>query len=169
MDEQAISRIMKIGGVFLAAVFAGLCVPGFITGETEFMNELYEKVGTAAEIGAIAAFSLWMARIGFIQWKKRKFPYSKAIQFIFKLLNKNHVLIGWVGFAAAFAHGSYFFLQTSEESGSIYSGLAAFIAFSALVFVGMILKRSKRQRIKRIHRGIAIVFAVGLGVHLLFG
>ncbi|MEH7883448.1 hypothetical protein V7654_03885 [Bacillus sp. JJ1609] len=173
MTQKFFSRIIKIGGTALITIFSIMFVLGFITGETDLMSELYKKMGTMAEIAAIAAFALWVIRLAFIELKKRKFTYVKWIQLGFKLLKEHHMIIGWVAFSAALAHGSYFFLQTSEEAESIYSGLATLIGFAILVSFGLILnkwgKGKKYLRFKKIHQAIAVVFGIALGIHLLFG
>lgn len=155
------------------SIFSVLFIIGFITGETDLMSEIYEKIGTMAEIAAIAAFALWISRLALMQLKKRKPPFVKWFQLLFKILKEHHTLIGWAAFTAALAHGSYFFLQTSEEIESIYSGLATFSALAVLVAVGFILnkwgKGKKYLKFKKIHQGIAIVFGIALGIHLLFG
>lgn len=170
---QVFSRVVQAGGGLMISLFAILVMIGFINGETDLMNEVFEKTGTIAEIFAIAAFSLWVLRLSFIQFKKRDFPYKKWIQLAFKFLKEHHVLIGWVAFSAAIAHGSYFFLQTSEEKTSIYSGLITLVGFAILVSFGHILKKwGKGKRFlkyKKIHQGISIAFGLALAVHLLFG
>jgi threonine/homoserine/homoserine lactone efflux protein len=87
----------------------------------------------------------------------------------FKILKDHHILIGWVAFSAAFVHGSYFFLQTSEEMESIFSGLVTLIGFAILVSFGLLLNKLGNRKYKKIHQWIAIVFGIALGVHLLFG
>ncbi|MBT2678895.1 hypothetical protein J7E38_07755 [Bacillus sp. ISL-35] len=173
MSKDALSKWIKFGGYIVTALFAGLLIPGFFTGETDLMSELYEKVGSIAEIGAIAAFALWLARILFLQLKKRKVGFLKWVQLAFKLLREHHTLIGWAAFSGALAHGSYFFLQTNEEWESIYSGLATLIGFAFLVTFGLILdkwaKGKKYLAYKKIHQAFAIVFGIALGAHLLFG
>lgn len=173
MSQDALSKWIKLGGYIVTAAFAGLLILGFFTGETDLLSELFEKVGTAAEIGAIAAFALWLARLLFLQLKKRKFAFLNWIQLAFKLLREHHTLIGWAAFSGALAHGSYFFLQTNEEWESIYSGLATLIGFALLVTFGLILdkwaKGKKYLTYKKVHQAIAIVFGFALGVHLLFG
>ena len=173
MSENLLSKWIRLGGYLLIAAFAGLLILGFIIGETDLMSELYKKVGTIAEIGAITAFALWIVRILFLQLKKRKFAFLKWVQLAFKLLREHHTQIGWAAFSAALAHGSYFFLQTNEEWESIYSGLATLIGFGILVTFGLILdkrvKGKKYLKYKKIHQAIAIVFGFALGVHLLFG
>lgn len=173
MTQEFFSRMIKIGGTALITIFAIMFVLGFITGETDFMSELYKTMGTMAEIAVIAAFALWVIRLAFIELKKRKFTYVKWVQLGFKLLKEHHMIIGWVAFSAALAHGSYFFLQTSEEVESIYSGLATLIGFAILVTFGFILnkwgKGKQYIKLKKYHQAIAIVFGIALGIHLLFG
>lgn len=173
MSKDALSKWIKLGGYIITASFAGLLVLGFVIGETDLMSDLYKKVGTIAEIGAITAFALWIVRLLFLQLKKRKFAFLKWVQLAFKLLREHHTLIGWAAFSGALAHGSYFFLQTNEEWESIYSGLATLIGFAFLVTFGLILdKRVKGKKYltyKKIHQAIAIVFGIALGVHLLIG
>ncbi|MGV2939815.1 hypothetical protein AB5I83_09510 [Mesobacillus sp. LC4] len=173
MSKNALSKWIKFGGYTVIAIFAGLFILGFMTGETDLMSELLEKGGTIAEIGAITAFALWIVRLLFLQLKKRNFVFVKWIQLAFKLLREHHTLIGWAAFSAALAHGSYFFLQTNEEWESIYSGLATLIGFAFLVIFGLTLdkwvKGKKYLTYKKIHQAIAIVFGLALGVHLLFG
>lgn len=173
LSQNVFSKVIKTGGALLIAVFAAMFILGFMTGETDLMSELFEKVGTMAEIAAIAAFALWVIRLAFIKLKKRKFTFIKWIQMAFKILKEHHILIGWVAFSAALAHGSYFFLQTSEETESIYSGLATLIGFAILISFGLIInkwgKGKRYLKYKKIHQGIAIVFGIALGVHLLFG
>jgi hypothetical protein len=173
MSNNALSKWIKFGGYTVMAISAGLFVLGFMTGETDLMSELFEKVGTIAEIGAITAFALWMARLLFLQLKKRNFVLIKWVQLAFKLLREHHTLIGWAAFSAALAHGSYFFLQTNEESESIYSGLATLVSFAILVIIGLMLDKSARGKkyltFKKIHQAIAIAFGFALGIHLLFG
>lgn len=173
MSKNALSKWIQFGGYTVIAIFAGMFVLGFMTGETDLMSELFEKGGTIAEIGAITAFALWIVRLLFLQLKKRKFVFVKWTQMAFKLLREHHTLIGWAAFSAALAHGSYFFLQTNEEWESIYSGLATLIGFGVLVSFGLFLdKRAKGKKyltFKKIHQAIAIVFGFALGIHLLFG
>ncbi|NKE06758.1 hypothetical protein [Mesobacillus selenatarsenatis] len=173
MSKNALSKWIKFGGYIVIAIFTGLFILGFMTGETDLMSELFEKGGTIAEIGAITAFALWMVRLLFLQLKKRNFVFVNWVQLAFKLLREHHTLIGWAAFSAALAHGSYFFLQTNEEWESIYSGLATLIGFAFLVIFGLTLdkwaKGKKYLTYKKIHQAIAIVFGLALGVHLLFG
>lgn len=77
MSQDALSKWIKLGGYIVTAAFAGMLILGFFTGETDLLSDLYEKVGTAAEIGAIAAFALWLARLLFLQLKKRKVGFLK--------------------------------------------------------------------------------------------
>lgn len=173
MTWQVFSRVVKAGGGVVISLFAVFVLIGFRTGETDLMNEVFEKIGTIAEISAIAAFSLWLLRLSFIELKKRHFPSIKWIQLTFKFLKEHHVLMGWVAFSAAIAHGSYFFLQTSEEKTSIYSGLITLVGFAFLVSFGHILKKwgkgKKFLKYKKIHQGLSIAFGLALAVHLLFG
>ncbi|MEH7444615.1 hypothetical protein V7201_20065 [Bacillus sp. JJ1122] len=173
MTQKFFSKMIKIGGTALISIFAIMFVLGFIIGETDLMSELYKKMGTMAEIAAIAAIALWVIRLAFIELKKRKFTYIKWVQLGFKMLREHHIIIGWVAFSAALAHGSYFFLQTSEEAESIYSGLATLIGFAILVSFGFVLnkwgKGKEYLRFKKIHQAFAIVFGIALGIHLLFG
>lgn len=166
-------RWIKIGGYTVIAVFSAMFILGFITGETDVMSALFKKGGTIAEIGAIAAFGLWIVRLLLRQLKKRKFEFSKWVQVVFKLLREHHTLIGWAAFSAALAHGSYFFLQANEEWESVYSGLATLIGFAILVTVGLFLdkraKGRKYQTFKKVHQAIAIIFGFALGIHLLVG
>ncbi len=173
MSKNALSKWIKFGGCTVIVISAGLFILGFMTGETDLMSEFFEKVGTIAEIGVITAFALWMARLLFLQLKKRNFIFVKSVQLAFKLLREHHTLIGWAAFSAALAHGSYFFLQTNEEWESIYSGLATLIGFGILVIFGLILDKSARGKkyltFKKVHQAMAIVFGFALGIHLLFG
>jgi predicted Co/Zn/Cd cation transporter (cation efflux family) len=173
MSSAAFTRFVKASGALLIAIFSGLFILGLVIGETDLMSELFEKIGTIAEIGAIAAFSLWVLRILLMQLKKREFTYLRWIQLAFKFLKEHHILIGWAAFSAALAHGSYFLLQTSEETESIYSGLVTLIGFTILVSFGLFLdkrgKGKKYLKYKKIHQGIAVLFGIALGVHLLFG
>lgn len=164
MAGNILSTRMKTIGILFILAFAGLFI-----GQTEWMGELYEMIGSMAEIFAITAFSVWLFKIAIIQLKKRKFPFLKTIQFTFKLLKQQHIHIGLVGFSAAMAHGSYFFLQTSEDAGSIYSGLFALVTFLVLISFGMILNGKKKAEYKKIHQRLAVGFALALAVHLLFG
>ncbi|MGA9224732.1 MAG: hypothetical protein WB217_00145, partial [Mesobacillus sp.] len=65
MTQKLFARIVKFGGTALITIFAIMFVLGFITGETDLMSELYKKIGTMAEIAAIAAFALWVIRLAF--------------------------------------------------------------------------------------------------------
>jgi predicted Co/Zn/Cd cation transporter (cation efflux family) len=173
MSSAAFTRFVKASGALLIAIFSGLFILGFVIGETDLMSELFEKIGTIAEIGAIAAFSLWIIRILLMQLKKRKFTYVRWIQLAFKFLKEHHILIGWAAFSAAFVHGTYFLLQTSEEKESIFSGFVTLLEFTILITFGLFLdkrgKGSKYLKYKQIHQGIAVLFGIALGVHLLFG
>lgn len=169
LSQKVLSKLIKTGGAILIAAFAAMFILSFVTGETDLMSELFEKVGTIAEIAAIAAFLLWAIRIALIKLKKRKFTFIKWIQMAFKILKEHHILIGWVAFTAALAHGSYFFIQTSEETESLYSGLVTLIGFAILVSFGLLLNKWGNRKYKKIHQWIAIVFGIALGVHLLFG
>lgn len=173
LSQIVFSKLIKTGGAILIAIFTAMFILSFLTGETDLMSELFEKVGTIAEIAAIAAFALWGIRFALIKLKKRKFTFIKWIQLAFKNLKEHHILIGWVAFSAALSHGSYFFIQSSEEIESIYSGVATLIGFAFLVSFGLILnkwgKGKKYSTYKKIHQGLAIVFGIALGIHLLFG
>lgn len=173
MSSAAFTRFVKVSGSLLIAIFSVLFSLGFVIGETDLMSELFEKIGTIAEIGEIAAFSLWIIRILLMQLKKREFTYLRWIQLTFKFLKEHHILIGWAAFSAAFAHGSYFLLQTSEEKESIYSGLVTLSGFTILVTFGLFLDKRgigrKYLKYKKIHQGIAVLFGIALVVHLLFG
>ncbi|WP_226643302.1 hypothetical protein [Mesobacillus subterraneus] len=173
MSLNVLSKWIRFGGYIVLAVCAALLVLGFVIGETDLMSELYEKIGTIAEIGAITAFSLWIVRLLFLQLKKRNFVLLKWIQMAFKLLREHHTIIGWAAFFAALAHGSYFFLQTNEEWEIIYSGLATLIGFGVLTSFGLFLDKRARGKkylaYRKIHQAISIVFGLALGIHLLFG
>jgi hypothetical protein len=71
LSQKVLSKIIKTGGAILIAAFAAMFILSFVTGETDLMSELFEKVGTIAEIAAIAAFLLWAIRIALIKLKKR--------------------------------------------------------------------------------------------------
>jgi hypothetical protein len=58
LSQKVLSKIIKTGGAILIAAFAAMFILSFVTGETDLMSELFEKVGTIAEIAAIAAFLL---------------------------------------------------------------------------------------------------------------
>ncbi|WP_421383168.1 hypothetical protein ACOJQI_02345 [Bacillus salacetis] len=167
-----LSNVIKAGGILLIAAGVGLMILGiFLPGETDFMNDIFEKLGTIGEYTAILAGALWLGRLVFREMKKRGIKINKYMKDFVKLLKTHHTLFGWVVTAAVLGHGLYFLLQTSEHMDSIYSGIAAGIGLIALVLIGVVLdkwaKKKKYILYRNIHKGIALLFGIALVIHLI--
>ena len=168
---KRLSVLINSAGVFAIAAGVILLISGLITSKSDFMEDLYQSVGSISEYLAIGAACLWLGRYVFTFLKKRKIGLSNYFPPVLKLLKKHHTVIGWAVLALASGHGAYFFFKTSEHMDRIYTGLAAFIGLVVLALVGLILdkwvKGKKFLSYRKIHKAIAVVFGIALVVHLM--
>ncbi|MDR2994002.1 MAG: hypothetical protein LBV11_09275, partial [Bacillus cereus] len=93
------------------------------------------------------------------------------IKEVYLFAKKFHVLIGYAVIAVTITHGVYFLIKGSRHIFLIYSGIFSLLALIVLGIVGFYLqqinKKEKFMMYRKVHQIIAIIFGIGLFIHLI--
>lgn len=163
--------VVKISGALLAALSVALFILVWITGQGQAYKEWYKFLGTLAEFIAIAGGGMWLIRHAFIQVKKRNIRWQHDVKEAFLFFRKYHTLFGWLTLFLVISHGTYFLFHHVNKMGRVYSGIGASAGLLLVSILGYVLQRfskGKQSRsYKRMHQWAALLFGVGLVIHLL--
>ncbi|PGZ69152.1 hypothetical protein [Bacillus sp. AFS029637] len=139
-------------------------------GDVLHVNGLNKKLGSVGEYGAIFAASLWFLRHLWLFLKKKNINLFKSIKELYLFIKKFHVLIGYAVIAVAITHGAYFLIKGSRHILLIYSGIFSLLVLLALGLTGFfsqkLNKKTKFMVYRKVHQVIAIIFGIGLLIHL---
>lgn len=170
---EALSYVIKIGGGMV--IFIGLLAFGWIiyiniTGihPDKLLDEIYEKIGTLAEIVGIGAGFIWILRKTLIQFKKQNISFVEPVRELYLLIRKHHIYFGILLLFTAFVHGLYFFLNPDEDIWNNYTGIAAFLSLIPLTLIGWYHKKNKTKKnikTKETHTTIALIFTILFLIH----
>ncbi len=130
------------------------------------MGEIFPKLGWITVGLSLLGGALYIARKGYIYLKKNnKIPisYEKQIKQIMQLLAKYHKYIGSSAVIIGFIHGYFLLGGIRLHTGFISWGFLAF-----LMVTGLIGPKYYKKSWRKIHKGVAIIFAVTVFVHLFF-
>lgn len=163
-------RYVKIIGITIIICSAALLVINVIYGNILNVKWLNKKLGSFGEYGAILAASLWILRQIWLFFKKKNILGFKLIKELYLFIKQFHVLIGYAVIAVSITHGVYFLIKGSHHILIIYSGIFSLLTLIILGVVGFFLqKRSKKTNLilyRKVHQIIAIIFGIGLLIHL---
>lgn len=158
-----------IGITIIFFSIALLCI-NVIYGNVLNVKWLNKKLGSFGEYGAILAASLWILRHVWLFLKQKNIIGFKLIKDVYLFMKKFHVLIGYAVLAVSITHGVYFLLKGSRHLFIIYSGIFTLIILIILGIVGFFLQRHNKKTnlilYKKAHQIIAIIFGIGLLIHL---
>lgn len=161
---------VKIIGVTIIFCSIALLFINVIYGNALNMKWLNKKLGSFGEYGAILAASLWILRHIWLFLKKKNIIGFKLIKDVYLFIKKFHVLIGYTVLAVSITHGIYFLLKGSRHLLIFYSGIFSLFILIILGIVGFFLqKHNKKTNLilyRKAHQIIAIIFGIGLLIHL---
>ncbi|MGE7881732.1 hypothetical protein [Bacillus sp. NPDC094077] len=161
---------VKIIGITMIICSVALLVINVIYGNVLNVKWLNKKLGSFGEYGAILAASLWLLRQVWLFFKKKNILGFKLIKELYLFIKKFHVLIGYTVLAVSITHGVYFLIKGSRHILLIYSGIFSLLTLIILGFIGFFLqhpnKKTKLILYRKAHQIIAIIFGIGLLIHL---
>lgn len=169
--SQIFNLFIKIAGACVIAFSVTLFIVNFMLGDQIGLKSVNKNLGSLGEYGAIAAASLWFLRHIWLFLHKNKIPGFKYMKELYMLAKKYHMFIGYAVLAVATTHGVYFFIRGNHHMIQIYSGIFAFGSLVLLGVVGILLNKVKDRKksvlYRNIHQMIAILFGLGLIIHLI--
>jgi len=162
---------VKIIGITIIVCSVELLFINILYGNVLNVQWLNKKLGSLGEYGAIIAASLWFLRQIWLFLKKKNMHGFKMIKELYLFIKQFHVLIGYAVIAVATTHGIYFLIKGSRHIILIYSGIFSLLALIALGIAGFVLQKSnqktKLKKYRKVHQIIAIIFGIGLLIHLI--
>lgn len=162
---------VKIIGITIIICSVEMLFINVMYGNVLNVKWLNKKLGSFGEYGAIMAASLWFLRHIWVFLKKKNIQGFKKVKEVYLFAKKFHVLIGYAIIAVAITHGVYFFIKGSRHILLIYSGIFSLLALIVLGIVGFYLqqinKKEKFMMYRKVHQIIAIIFGIGLFIHLI--
>ncbi|MBJ7932272.1 MULTISPECIES: hypothetical protein [Bacillus cereus group] len=162
---------VKIIGIIIILCSAALLVINVIYGNVLNAKWLNKKLGSFGEYGAILAASLWILRQLWLFFKKKNTLGFKLIKELYLFIKNFHVLIGYAVIAVSITHGVYFFIKGSRHILIIYSGIFSLLTLIILGIIGFLLQRHNKKinliLYRKAHQIIAIIFGIGLFIHLI--
>ncbi|PFJ17196.1 hypothetical protein COD67_17195 [Bacillus cereus] len=161
---------VKIIGITMIICSVALLVINVTYGNVLNVKWFNKKLGSFGEYGAILAASLWILRQLWLFFKKKNIIGFKLIKELYLFIKKFHVLIGYVVIAVSTTHGVYFLLKGSRHILIIYSGIFSLLTLLILGIIGFFLQRHNKKTnlilYRKAHQIIAIIFGIGLLIHL---
>lgn len=129
-------------------------------------------VGAWAVVLGLAAVAIWIARKFYVEVKKRQWPDFDLTKSTMLYLRRHHILLGWATLFAVSAHGIYYLLLYPDKLTQIVTGLVAWGSLVVLVALGVLLDykiigKQKSRSIRIYHFAWAVVFILGMLVHLM--
>ncbi|HDR8066412.1 hypothetical protein P4388_12400 [Bacillus thuringiensis] len=162
---------VKIMGITIIICSVEMLFINVIYGNVLNVKWLNKKLGSFGEYGAIIAASLWFLRRIWLLLKKKNIQGFKKVKEVYLFAKKFHVLIGYAVIAVTITHGVYFLIKGSRHILLIYSGIFSLLALLVLGIVGFYLQRINKKETfmmyRRVHQIIAIIFGIGLFIHLI--
>ncbi|MDP7989287.1 hypothetical protein Q9B79_05650 [Bacillus sp. MHSD_36] len=170
LRNKYIHLYVKIIGITIIFCSIVLLFINVIYGNVLNMKWLNKKLGSFGEYGAILAASLWILRHIWLFLKKKNIIGFKLMKNVYLFIKKFHVLIGYTVLAVSITHGIYFLLKGSRHLLIFYSGIFSLFILIILGIVGFLLqKHNKKTNLilyRKAHQIIAIIFGIGLLIHL---
>ncbi|WP_242250569.1 hypothetical protein [Bacillus cereus group sp. BfR-BA-01379] len=161
---------VKIIGITIIFCSAAVLFIDVIYGNVLNVKWLNKKLGSLSEYGAILAASLWILRHIWLFFKKKNIIGFKLIKDVYLFIKKFHVLIGYTVLAVSITHGIYFLLKGSRHMLIFYSGIFSLFILIILGIVGFFLQKHNKKTTlilyRKAHQIIAIIFGIGLLIHL---
>ncbi|EJS63030.1 hypothetical protein [Bacillus cereus] len=161
---------IKIIGYCIIAFSVTILVFNFTVGDQTILKGLNKNLGSLAEYGAIVAGSLWLFRNIWLYFHKKKIAVAKYIKELYMLLKQYHMFIGYAVLSVATCHGIYFLMVGSRHMIRIYSGIFTLIGLVLVAIVGILLHKLKDKKkyikYRKAHQIVAIIFGIGLLIHL---
>ncbi|MFE6138445.1 hypothetical protein [Bacillus sp. NPDC057893] len=162
---------VKIIGITIIICSVELLFINVLYGNVLNVKWLNKKLGSFGEYGAILAASLWFLRQIWLFLKKKNMHGFKMIKELYLFIKQFHVLIGYAVIAVATTHGVYFLIKGSRHIILIYSGIFSLLALITLGVAGFVLQKSnqktKLKMYRKTHQIIAVIFGIGLLIHLI--
>ncbi|QWH17893.1 hypothetical protein EXW62_12695 [Bacillus mycoides] len=162
---------VKIIGITIIICSVELLFINVLYGNLLNVQWLNKELGSFGEYGAIIAASLWFLRQIWLFVKKKNMHGSKIIKELYLFIKQFHVLIGCAVIAVATTHGVYFLIKGSRHIILIYSGIFSLFTLIALGIAGFVLQqfkqKTKLKMYRKVHQFIAVIFAIGLIIHLI--
>ena len=132
---------------------------------------LNKKLGSFGEVWGVLAVSSWFLRHIWLFLKKKNMHGFKIIKELYLFIKRFHILIGYTVIAVAATHGVYFLIKGSRHIILIYSGIFSLLTLIALGVAGFGLQKSnqktKLKMYRKVHQFIAVLFGIGLLIHLI--
>ncbi|MGG2015137.1 hypothetical protein [Bacillus sp. S10(2024)] len=175
MSKSQLNQIfhvsIKIIGACIIAFGVTMLVLDFMVGNQIALKGLNKNLGSLAEYGAIVAGFLWLFRNIWLLLYKRKVTVAKYTKELYMLLKQYHTFIGYAVFTVAVSHGIYFLIVGSRNKILIYSGIFTLIGLVLVTIAGILLHKLKDKKkyvtYRKAHQIVAIIFGIGLLVHLV--
>ncbi|OJE36103.1 hypothetical protein BAQ47_20745 [Bacillus tropicus] len=170
LRNKSFHMSVKIIGFTIIFCSVALLFINVICGNALNVKGLNKKLGTFGEYGAILAASLWFLRHIWLFFKKKDIIGFNVIKNLYLFIKKFHVLIGYAVLAVSITHGVYFLLTGSRHILIIYSGIFSLFILIVLGIIGFFLQKHNEKRnlilYRKSHQIIAIIFGIGLLIHL---
>ncbi|MDM5188857.1 hypothetical protein QUF99_16500 [Bacillus sp. DX4.1] len=169
--NQVFHVCIKTVWACIIAFSVTILLVNFMVGDQIGLKSLNKDLGSLGEYGSIAAATLWFLRHTWLYVHKNKRIGSKYLKELYMVLKKYHTFIGYAVLAVTTTHGIYFFIKGSHPIIRIYSGIFTFVCLLLLAVAGILLQMFKSQKksvsYRKIHQMIAILFGLGLIIHLM--
>ncbi|OQR56741.1 hypothetical protein [Bacillus sp. CDB3] len=171
LRNKYVHMYVKIIGITIIVCSVELLFINVLYGNVLNVQWLNKKLGSLGEYGAIIGASLWFLRQIWLFLKKKNMHGFKMIKELYLFIKQFHVLIGYAVIAVTTTHGIYFLIKGSRHIILIYSGIFSLLALIALGVAGFTLQKSnqktKLMMYRKVHQIIAIIFGIGLLIHLI--
>ncbi|MGG5737251.1 MULTISPECIES: hypothetical protein [Bacillus cereus group] len=171
LRNKYVHMYVKIIGITIIVCSVELLFINVLYGNVLNVQWLNKKLGSLGEYGAIIAASLWFLRQIWLFLKKKNMHGFKMIKELYLFIKQFHVLIGYAVIAVTTTHGIYFLIKGSRHIILIYSGIFSLLSLVALGVAGFTLQKSnqktKLMMYRKVHQIIAIIFGIGLLIHLI--
>lgn len=119
--------------------------------------ELFKTMGTIAVILGGISF-MWL------RFKKKLASPSVPVKKLGRFLYRIHQLTGWAALVLILVHGTYYLLQ-QKKIEDIYTGLAAFLFLLLLAVYGLMIRKTKKPALKKVHFTLSVAWIPFLLVH----
>lgn len=170
LKHKSFHLFVKIIGFTIIFCSVALLLINVIYGNVLNVKGLNKKLGSFGEYGTILAASLWFLRHVWLFFKKKNIIGVKLIKDLYLFIKKFHVLIGYTVLAVSITHGVYFLLKGSRHILIFYSGIFSLFILIILGVIGLFLQKHNKKinliLYRKVHQIMAIIFGVGLLIHL---
>ncbi|WP_242213392.1 hypothetical protein [Bacillus cereus group sp. BfR-BA-01383] len=170
LRNKYLHMYVKITGITIIICSVELLFINVTYGNVLNVKWLNKKIGSIGEYGAIIAALLWFLRHLWLFLKKKNIHVFKKVKELYLFIKKFHVLIGYAVISVATTHGVYFLLNGSQHILLFYSGIFSLLTLIVLGCVGFFLhqtnKKTKLIMYRKLHQIFAIIFGIGLLIHL---